>query len=494
MDLKSYLSDKLSSLKQKDIDLAQAAINLGSKGIQSKIRKKILTHKSKPTVKQESRTRDNSVKKQFRTKFKSLEGSMKTKDSSDSKRQHSVRSIINEEERIKFLKKMKQEKKRFQELRLCNVENVKNKLMKQLEQEENHKKEKQLKESERVQKNILNMQQKLEQRKHERQQLKEVTQGAWRKVKNSKPLFQKLEEKFYSRHVIPELERKKQELAKKREYLAPMDMKKIAEHESTYFQVLSEQDTRRQTKMKMSRLEQKTHEAGLKFYRPRVADIIEEEDQEEKTQKEQKAKSKQELPVKGRIYGEMVRQVFKPQLDQTKAEFISENKKKIRNTRVLTESDTEKSLRESHARYSEIKTFERNYYSPGRINESLNLKKKKVAQSHEFKRKDSSSTVNKGYDYLAERRKAREAYKYTEKEFKPIKVNWKNALDYENKSFDLQKLYKSSEKLEKQAKSYETISSDLAHNHKNNLKAIEAAGNMYVESIQAKLEMLKSIV
>ena len=52
----------------------------------------------------------------------------------------------------------------------------------------------------------------------------------FKKVLKKTPLHQKLEQKYKIEKVLPELERKKRELAKIRNILKPMNMSEISQH------------------------------------------------------------------------------------------------------------------------------------------------------------------------------------------------------------------------------------------------------------------------
>lgn len=66
-----------------------------------------------------------------------------------------------------------------------------------------------------------------------------------------KPLYRKIEKNFEQHYVIPELEKRKKELASKRSFMKPIDGREILEHEEKYKEKLKHERAKRENKFKI---------------------------------------------------------------------------------------------------------------------------------------------------------------------------------------------------------------------------------------------------
>lgn len=98
-----------------------------------------------------------------------------------------------------------------------------------------------------------------------RQEMKVKWDKDRKDIAQKKYMYQSLEEKYQKKVVIPSLERKKEELRKKREHLAPIRHKDLVEHEKVYIERL-----KNKLKEKKSKREKWYKDIGYGDYDPSI--------------------------------------------------------------------------------------------------------------------------------------------------------------------------------------------------------------------------------
>ena len=158
---------------------------------------------------------------------------------------------------------------------------------------------------------------------------------------SQKPLFQRFQEKFNSDFLMPELERRKQELKKKREFFMPVASDRLKEHNLWYENVKMNNKQKFQEMMEAKLKEQKSREEALDTIW--AAKAI--EDKRQYKQKQMKALyEKQMMLEKRNNYAELAREMYSPVLDLHKSPKNSEkklekNRKKLKQAKSDGESD-----------------------------------------------------------------------------------------------------------------------------------------------------------
>ena len=93
-------------------------------------------------------------------------------------------------------------------------------------------------------------------------------------------MFKEIEEKFAVFVELPELEKRKKELSKRRELFAPMNPKEINTHEKNYEKVLEEKSHKRRIKINELKTENSVNSSFKNLYKPKIFDIITQADKE----------------------------------------------------------------------------------------------------------------------------------------------------------------------------------------------------------------------
>ena len=118
--------------------------------------------------------------------------------------------------------------------------------------------------------------------------------------------------------MMPELERRKAELNKKRQAFEPVNYEAIQEHSKRYQQMQEERQARRDKAAKQRKMDQK-----LTYMVATQKSVFTQAfKQHDKEQAEEKIREKEErkmLKLKANRYGEIVREMYQPQIDEEKA-------------------------------------------------------------------------------------------------------------------------------------------------------------------------------
>ena len=149
---------------------------------------------------------------------------------------------------------------------------------------------------------------------------------------NQKPLFQRFQERFNSDYLMPELERRKQELKKKRELFEPLASDRLKEHNLWYENVKTNNKQKFQEMMEAKLKEQKSREEVLDTVW--AAKAL--EDKRQYQQQQMKILyQKQMMLEKRNNYAELAREMYSPVLDLQKApnnlrKSLKKNSKKLK--------------------------------------------------------------------------------------------------------------------------------------------------------------------
>ena len=209
-----------------------------------------------------------------------------------------------------FSKKMVQErlekKKKEQEKRKKLTERIRRQeeefLKKQKENEEKKKAERR--------ERLLKIKEKEEGRK--RQILESQVKYKTNLKKLQKPLYMKIEKQFEDQFIIPELEKRKKELAAKRSFMKPIDGSEILNHEKRYESILKQESAKRANKFKVDT----TYDPSK--YHTKFLDEVLDYDSRAKQEEEQKTKEISALVSKKKNYSKLVMETHKPSVSKKK--------------------------------------------------------------------------------------------------------------------------------------------------------------------------------
>ena len=172
--------------------------------------------------------------------------------------------------------------------------------------------------------------------KEEREKMKEKKQKRLEQQKNlkksqteasvylsQKPLFQKFQEKFNSDFLMPELERRKEELKRKRELFMPLASDKLKEHSQWYENVKKTNKQKFEEMMEARTREQRGREGALDS--AWAGKVIEEKRQFK--EKQMKVLQEKQMMLEKRFnYAELAQEMYSPVLDLQKRPKHSERK------------------------------------------------------------------------------------------------------------------------------------------------------------------------
>ena len=426
------------------------------KGIFDKLLQKTLDYVKSKYIDQAHNRKGNK-----KLKNKNLQGSPSAKVVRVSQiREENVNEFKQKEEETKgFVKKLKKEQK-MREMRLKEREEEERmKLNEELRGKERVRQELILKQEEEKIHRVKELKEKSKKRKEEIRGLIELGNQEYKKVISSKPFHEKIEEKYLTKIVMPELERHKMELAKKRELLQPINRSAILEHARRHDQIMEEHDLQKRNV---------SQEAGYDASKLRSKFTIAyiEDQKKRKHEMDHEAIEKRNLVDKKKQYAELVLEMYQPTVDPAKQLELKLIKEKLDNSSA-------KMMKKRSAKSLSAKEG----LSDG---ETHILKKKKWNKNkmvpEPLKKRDPVKI-----DWLADKRKDRETHPLDE-----ISENtaWDSSMN--------EALMKSKvKKLENEVRKHE-IKLEVAN--PSNVKGIETTGhvnNMLINSIKGKLAILE---
>ena len=425
------------------------------KGIFDKLLQKTLSYVKSKYIDQAHNRKSNN-----KPKNKNLESSPSATVVRVSQiREENVNEFKQKEEETKgFVKKLKKEQK-MREMRLKEREEEERmKLEEELRGRERERQELLLRQEEEKIHRVKELKEKSKKRKEETRDLIELGNQEYKKVISSKPFHEKIEEKYIAKVVMPELERHKLELAKKREMLQPINRSAILEHARRHDQIMEEHDLQ-----KRNVSQEPSYDASKLRTKYTIAYI--EDEKKRKHEMGHEALEKKSLVEKKKQYAELVLEMYQPTVDPAKQLELKLIKEKLENSSVqIMKKRSAKSLSAKEG------------LSDGETN-IMKKKWKKNKMVPEPPKKREPVKI----DWLADKRKDRETHPLDEV---PEQTVWESSMD--------EALIKSKvKKLENEVRKQE-IKLEVAN--PTNIKGIETTehvNNMLINSIKGKLAILE---
>ncbi|CAG9318079.1 unnamed protein product [Blepharisma stoltei] len=405
---------------------------------------------------------------------------------------------ISDNDRLKILKHYELERKRREENRKNSLEALQRKYLEKLELESKEMEERQKRQEEEKKLKIQEKLEEIEIRKKEREEKIIESNKAFKHVASVKPLFQKLEERYQQQYIIPELEKRKYELAQKRQMLAPINMKEIISHEKNYFENFEELRHRRELELKRKKQDIALHEASLVFYKSKAAQVLEKEELEKMQEQMKKDIERTDNIEKRKIYGDIISEMFRPIcFKPSKAETTSSQNKKPKKLEIQKSLDSKQ---------FEPLEFNKNGSNTERNKKNTDILRRKNSirsQTNKKLRKPPNESVNssvqslgmkkeqKSIDYLRELRQKRN------ENLSMIigKIKWEDIVEDKECSTPekVSEVQKRALRAEQQARSYESFVNDKNISNAKRIEANEALSQVYIDAIKAKLAVLNSI-
>jgi hypothetical protein len=422
-----------------------------------------------------SKLGNSSKNATFKPSF--LEADENSTDSTFKHLNYKSRHILNDEERIRFVKRVDKERREREEKRRRDNELFQQRIEKMIIKEEIERKEREEKLIQERNKRVEEIHDKLEalkQKEAHRLQLKKDVDKTFKVVQTHIPLYRKLEANFKEE----ELSFITQELEKLKEKIQPISLDEIKQHEKKYLKTF---------KSKTS-LDSSLVQSHLipKYPKTKAAEIAKQEVKLIKGQAAQKDNELKELYNKRKKYGKLVSEMFRPCI--IKSTKISPRDSPI--SKSTTPQPIKKSIKiKPSSNISELSSS----HQSTRI--------KKVIKSPSFsppklkKLEMSVERIDKSADYLGEQKVLREKVAKSIISSGVSKVMWDDLKTDEQLNFEekLQSIQNRAKLNEKKARKIEEL---LKGDHSLSSEAIEATDaitDVYLKSIKAKIALLNSI-
>lgn len=201
---------------------------------------------------------------------------------------------------------------------------------KEIEQEE--KKNKVALRDERIREEREKMMEKKSKREKDKEMRKNMSENCLRA--NEKPLFLKYQEKFLADVEMPELERRKEELRKKREMFSPIPLKNIKDHSSWYNSIKAINKNKYEKEQTRKKLKEKKKHKDFPITETTWTVRTLDEQRKEKALQIEKLQERVYLIAKKNKYADIVKQVYSPSvvvgLNSSKSPMKSYKKKSNR--------------------------------------------------------------------------------------------------------------------------------------------------------------------
>ncbi|OMJ65727.1 hypothetical protein SteCoe_37716 [Stentor coeruleus] len=347
------------------------------------------------------------------------------------------------------------------------IERQKEKIIKHLERQKKIEQEKEKNKvvirDERIREEREKMMGKKSKREKEKEMRKNMSENCIRASK--KPLFLKYQEKFVADVEMPELERRKEELRKKREMFSPIPLKNIKDHSSWYNSIKAINKDKYEKEQTRKKLKEKKKIKDFPTTETTWTVRTLEEQRKEKALQIEKLQERVYLIAKKNKYADIVKQIYSPSvvvgLNHSKTPMKSYKKKSNRKNKSEDSSGLDSQWKPHK--------FKPNSMMPN----SKTLKEPVVV------------------NYLEERRKVREDNKEVEETAEDLVAKVLKSQQYLSSSTrDLEKAKKDAMKLEQLAKKksdlFETSPVYIqAGNKSNALKSIKTSPFLNTEIKEA---------
>ncbi|CAI2363373.1 unnamed protein product [Moneuplotes crassus] len=360
--------------------------------------------------------------------------------------------------------------------------------------EEKRKKRLELEKEQRL-KAIEEHKEKKEQQKKEKE---EFEQAMAKSSRNIVPLYKKLEKRFKQKVLMPELEKKKEKLQTLRNMHKPVDYEQLREHARSYSQKRAETLEKHREEREKKILENLQNQQNLKIHKHKsmfMLNVLEQEQQEKESDLIKSAEL-HNLYDKRKNYGELVKQMYKPEISRKKQIEMKIQKAKLKH---IPKANTIESLHSEGRRLSPTssgrlnspnasvgKSEYRNYFS-----ENSTLKPIRRWKENEMKPMTKPKLAPIVTDYLLEKRKIREEKStfeedYGEKKKKPIE--WKSLVEKMSQKEKIEYLKVKAQQIEEKAHLQDeknTIEFDA--------KAQAETDDMLIDALKARITALEDV-
>eukprot|EP00826_Nyctotherus_ovalis_P043036 TRINITY_DN4500_c0_g4_i1.p1 TRINITY_DN4500_c0_g4~~TRINITY_DN4500_c0_g4_i1.p1 ORF type:complete len:502 (+),score=191.90 TRINITY_DN4500_c0_g4_i1:341-1846(+) len=380
-------------------------------------------------------------------------------------------------------------------------EHERQRLIEEKRQKEEEEQRRKLKEREeemlrRRKEEMMKVYENIKKKREEELRRREETQASVTLPTEESYLYKKLEERYNNDVLLPILEEKKKELAKKRSHFKSLNKEELEDHIKKYDLLMAQKEEARKNELKMrKKREQILHMEMTKFQTPVLhrQNLLRTIAKQEEEKRQQEKKEKRERLSR---FLEQVRSSHPVKISSTKVEELKKQIDKLRHP-VRKTRDTRKdydlakinnrSLGAMSETHSDEKTSseKRRHSHASRKHHTGNKVLEKLSATIE--EKSTASLPRK--DYLAEMRKQKEKSKA-----KRAKYDWTNDIHDRNLN-SIEKYNKVVEKanlIEEQAKRKEQMLRAKGGTEKDPDMG-EVVSDMFIDAIKAKLAVLENL-
>jgi len=352
----------------------------------------------------------------------------------------------------------------------------------QVQVEKRQKELDQQKEKERKEK-MMQIKEKEEMRKKQIKDNEEIYRENLKKIEKV-PLYKKIEVQYEKEYVIPELEKRKKELADKRNFFKPISKEEITVHEKKYEELRKREMVKREQKYKDD------NDYDPSKYKSKFLENVLDYDESKKIEQNKKYEEVAELMKKKKNYAKLVLETHKPKVSKRKKMEMELIKQNLENPTAF-ERIKKRMVSSSQNRLNTYKAL-----NSSNMDEKEHTEQKKPKyKDFDWREKNRIVEIPKPEhkfikkDYLTEKRIQRTNQSETRSEQKKH-IDWETEL---NKFEGDDKVFHMKEKarmLEQEALKKEQL---MKVNKGDHVSGRNEINDMIIDSIKAKIALLDYI-
>lgn len=405
------------------------------------------------------------------------------------------------EEATEFAKKMKvmqkERKQREEEKRRTEFE--------KLEEERQAREKLELEKAEQLQaKKKEEEARRLKEFNEKREERKVLLKLATQRQTRKPYLYEKMQEKYMTEVEMPELEKRKKNIAEKRNIYRPLRKEDLDSHQRTYDEVVRKCEEERKKEAEKKRLDEAEYLQRANKYKTAFTDEVLKQDQETRDRAKSLAAQQKEAYIKKMTYAKIVKESCVPQVSEIKAMELKRNIERLKNPVRKPPVKKDQGIPKANPLKRESWSSGRGKGQTERAADQTESEESKADTMRKIVKKVSSVTPTepssrshhghdhsecgggkKRIDYLTELRMNREATGANKKNYESVMR--KDDLSPSEK-YELVKAQ--AEVLEENARRKEQLMNVKGECDRNG-KAGDEVSDMYIDAIKAKLSLLE---
>jgi archaellin len=356
-----------------------------------------------------------------------------------------------------------------------------------MKQHEEQLKKQQQETDERKEREHQQLKEKVKKKDEERKKIIEENEKIYKEnlKKIEKPLYKKIEKQYEQDYVIPELEKRKIELAKKRNFFQPINSEELEHHANKYEQARRQESAKRAQKFKIN----ETYDPSK--YKSKFLDSVLDYDEDQKVENKKKYEEMGELVKKKKNYSKLVLETHKPKVSQRKKMEMQLIKQNLENPTAF-ERIKKRMVSSSQNKLSPYKGL--NSSIAGSVPDSNSISKPRY-KNFDWREKNRFVDVPKPpkefkkLDYLSEMRTKKGTIDESRSEIRKVN-NWDEEVNKFEGDDRITYMKGKARYLEQEALRKEQL---MKVNQGDNADERNEVNNMIIDSIKAKIALLDNI-